>query len=116
MNRFVKVIGGVVVVAVGAVVAAPFLIPTDTIIQQVSEQVENTTGRKLTIAGESQLTVFPRLSIELNDVAFANMASGSAENMVSMEQLAVHIPWLSLLSGEAKLERFVIRNPNIFKH
>ncbi|WP_404392110.1 AsmA family protein [Pseudoalteromonas phenolica] len=113
MNRFVKVIGGVVVVAVGAVVAAPFLIPTDTIIQQVSEQVENTTGRKLTIAGESQLTVFPSLSIELNDVAFANMASGSAENMVSMEQLAVHIPWLSLLSGEAKLERFVIRNPNI---
>ncbi|TLX49017.1 AsmA family protein [Pseudoalteromonas phenolica] len=113
MNRFVKVIGGVVVVAVGAVVAAPFLIPTDTIIQQVLEQVENTTGRKLTIAGESQLTVFPSLSIELNDVAFANMASGSAENMVSMEQLAVHIPWLSLLSGEAKLERFVIRNPNI---
>ena len=113
MNRFVKVIGGVVVVAVGAVVAAPFLIPTDTIIQQVSEQVENTTGRKLSIAGESQLTVFPSLSIELNDVAFANMASGSTENMVSMEQLAVHIPWLSLLSGEAKLERFVIRNPNI---
>ena len=113
MNRFVKVIGGVVVVAVGAVVAAPFLIPTDTIIQQVSEQVENTTGRKLSIAGESQLTVFPSLSIELNDVAFANMASGSAGNMVSMEQLAVHIPWLSLLSGEAKLERFVIRNPNI---
>lgn len=41
------------------------------------------------------------------------MATGSRPDMFAMEQLAVHIPWLSALSGEAKLERFVINNPKI---
>lgn len=30
-----------------------------------------------------------------------------------MQQLAVHIPWLSLLGGELKLEKFVINEPDI---
>ncbi|MBE0366494.1 AsmA family protein [Pseudoalteromonas aurantia] len=113
MNAVVKVVGGLVVVVVGAAVAAPFLIPTQTIIDEISQQVESTTGRTLQIAGDSTVSILPSLNITLNNVRFANMPSGSTEHMLAMEQLSVHIPWLSLLSGEAKLERFVINNPTI---
>ena len=113
MNAVVKIVGGVAIVVVGVAVAAPFLVPTQTIIDQISKQVESTTGRTLQIAGDSEVSILPSLNVTLNNVRFSNMTTGSTEDMLSMEQLSVHIPWLSLLSGEAKLERFVINNPTI---
>ena len=41
------------------------------------------------------------------------MKSGSRADMASMQQLAVHIPWLSLFGGEFKLDKFVINEPDI---
>lgn len=113
MNAVVKIVGGVAVIVVGVAVAAPFLVPTQTIIDQISKQVESTTGRTLQIAGDSEVSILPSLNVTLNNVRLSNMTTGSAEDMLSMEQLSVHIPWLSLLSGEAKLERFVINNPTV---
>ncbi|ATD04486.1 cell envelope biogenesis protein AsmA [Pseudoalteromonas tetraodonis GFC] len=113
MKTLFKVIGVILLLCIALIVAAPFLIPTDTIFNKVSEQVEKTTGRTLTIKGDKTLSVFPALKLELNDVHFANMSSGSRADMASMQQLAVHIPWLSLLGGELKLEKFVINEPDI---
>lgn len=113
MKRVLKLIGALVLLLLVALVVAPMLIPTSTIIAQLEQQVEANTGRKLAIAGDSELSVFPRLNITLNDVRFDNMPGGSQPHMLTMEQLAVHIPWVSLLSGEFKLEQFVIRNPKI---
>ncbi|KJZ04889.1 AsmA family protein [Pseudoalteromonas piscicida] len=113
MNRLVKIVGAIVALIIILVIAAPFLIPKQAIIDQVTSQVESVTGRKLSIDGDSDIGIFPTLHIELNQVRFANMATGSRPDMFAMEQLAVHIPWLSALSGEAKLERFVINNPKI---
>ncbi|KAF7785413.1 AsmA protein [Pseudoalteromonas rubra] len=113
MKRVLKLVGALILVLVIAVVVAPMLIPTSTIIAQLEQQVEANTGRKLDIAGDSELSILPRLNIILNDVRFENMPGGSQPHMLTMDQLAVHIPWLSLLSGEFQLEQFVIRNPKI---
>lgn len=113
MKTLLKIVGVILLLCIALIIAAPFLIPTDTIFNKVSEQVENTTGRTLTIKGDKTLSVFPALKLELNDVHFANMQTGSRKDMASMEQLAVHIPWLSLFGGEFKLDKFVITEPNI---
>ncbi len=113
MKTLFKIIGVILLLCIALIVAAPFLIPTDAIFNKVSEQVEQTTGRTLTIKGDKTLSVFPALKLELNDVHFANMKSGSRADMASMQQLAVHIPWLSLLDGEFKLDKFVINEPDI---
>ncbi|MCF2859917.1 AsmA family protein [Pseudoalteromonas sp. SMS1] len=113
MKAILKGVVGILVLLVGLIILAPLLIPTDTIVSQITSQVEKTTGRTLAITGDSELSVFPELNITLNDVEFANMPSGSQPHMLTMEQLAVHIPWVSLLSGEFKLEQFVIKNPQI---
>ena len=49
MKTLFKVIGVILLLCIALIVAAPFLIPTDTIFNKVSEQVEKTTGRTLTI-------------------------------------------------------------------
>ena len=113
MKTILKIVGVILLLCIALIVAAPFLIPTDTIFNKVSEQVEQTTGRTLTIKGDKTLSVFPALKLELNDVHFANMESGSRADMASMKQLAVHIPWFSLFGGEFKLDKFVINEPNI---
>ncbi|KDC49806.1 AsmA family protein [Pseudoalteromonas fuliginea] len=113
MKTLLKIVGVILLLCIALIVAAPFLIPTDTIFNKVSQQVEQTTGRTLTIKGDKTLSVFPALKLELNDVHFANMGSGSRADMASMKQLAVHIPWFSLFGGEFKLDKFVINEPNI---
>ena len=113
MKTLLKIVGVILLLCIALIVAAPFLIPTDTIFNKVSEQVEKTTGRTLTINGDKTLSVFPSLKLELNDVHFANMETGSRDDMASMEQLAVHIPWFSLFGGEFKLDKFVINEPNV---
>ncbi len=113
MKKLLKIFGFIVVGLVILVIALPFIIPSDYIFNQVTQAVEKTTGRTLTIKGQQNLSVFPKLSLELNDVHFANMPNGSSPDMVSMQQLAVHIPYMSALFGDIKLETFVIREPNI---
>ncbi len=113
MKTLLKVVGVIFLLLIALVVAAPFLIPTDAIFNKVSEQVEQTTGRSLTINGDKKLSVFPSLKLELNDVNFANMQTGSQKNMASMQQLAIRIPWMSLFGGEFKLDKFVINEPTI---
>ncbi|MDE3272575.1 AsmA family protein [Pseudoalteromonas sp. G4] len=113
MKTFAKVIGFLLLGIVALIVALPFIIPVDYIFKQVTQSVEQTTGRTLEIKGEKSLSVFPKLKLELNDVAFSNFKQGSQANMAAMEQLAIHIPYLSVLSGDIKLEKFVIKNPNI---
>ncbi|WP_105169333.1 AsmA family protein [Pseudoalteromonas sp. T1lg23B] len=113
MKTMLKILGGAILLIVVVALAAPFFIPKERIISELSEQVELNTGRQLKIMGQSELSVIPSLKIELNDVHFANAATGSRPDMVSMQSLEVYIPWLSIFSGEAKLEKFVIREPDI---
>ncbi|WP_105265673.1 AsmA family protein [Pseudoalteromonas sp. T1lg76] len=113
MKTLAKVLGIIIVVIIGLLIAIPFFIPVDAIFTKVSEQVEKTTGRTLTIAGDKNLAIFPSLRLELNDVSFSNMADGSRVNMATMKQLDIHIPWTSLFSGEVKLDKFVIREPDV---
>lgn len=58
MKTLFKVIGVILLLLVALIVAAPFLIPTDAIFNKVSQQVEQTTGRALTIKGDKTLSVF----------------------------------------------------------
>ncbi|MCG7545256.1 AsmA family protein [Pseudoalteromonas sp. MM17-2] len=113
MKTLAKVLGVIIVVIIGLLIAIPFFIPVDAIFNKVSEQVQSTTGRTLTIAGDKDLAIFPSLRLELNDVSFSNMEGGSRANMATMKQLDVHIPWSTLFSGEVKLDKFVIREPDV---
>jgi AsmA protein len=67
----------------------------------------------LTVNGEQSLSVFPSLTLALNDVNFSNVAGGSKPNMASINELLIHIPWFSVFSGELAIEKFVINDPNI---
>lgn len=113
MRIFLKSLSVIVIILVLLVVAASQLISPQDIIEQVSSQVEQTTGRTFTVNDEANLKVFPSLLIELHDVRFANIEDGSRSDMARISELVIHIPWLSLFSGELTIDKFVINNPDI---
>lgn len=113
MGIFLKISGIIIALIVIVIVAATQLISTDDIVNQVSDKVEQATGRTLSVDGEKKLSVFPSLSIVLNDVRFSNAKYGSRPNMATVDALNIHIPWLSIFSGELSIDKFVIVNPDI---
>lgn len=113
MSIFLKISGIIIALIVIVIVAATQLISTDDIVNQVSLKVEQATGRTLSIDGDKKLSVFPSLSIVLNEVRFSNAKDGSQPNMATIDALNIHIPWLSIFSGELSIDKFVIVNPDI---
>src|SRR5512143_1275869 len=101
----------VVVLLVAAVVAIPFLIPTETVKNRIIAAVEERTGRTLVIAGPVKLSVFPRLAVQLNDVALSNAPGGRADALVRLQDLDVRVALLPLLTGAVEVDRFVLRQP-----
>ena len=113
MNIFLKSFAIIMLIIVLLIVVATQLISTEDIVNQVSTNVEQSTGRVLTVNGEQSLSVFPSLTLALNDVNFSNVAGGSKPNMASINELLIHIPWFSVFSGELAIEKFVINDPYI---
>ena len=113
MRIFIKIIAVIVVIMALLIIAATQLISTEDIVKQVSIKVEESTGRALSVDGDKELSFFPSLSLVLNNVRFANASDGSRPDMATLDQLNIHIPWLSIFSGELNVDKFVIVNPNI---
>lgn len=101
------------VLLVGAIVAAPFLVPTETIKSQLTAQVESATGRKLTVDGDLDLSVLPSLAVDMGDVHFANAPGSEVADMVTLKELKIELKVLPLLSGAVEVAQFVLVEPKI---
>lgn len=108
MRNLAMVFGVLVTLALSAVVAIPVFISADDVFEHVSTEVETTTGRSLTVAGDKRLVLWPSLMVELNQVSFANDSRGSSPNMAQISKLSLHVPWTSVFSGTVIIEKFVI--------
>ena len=113
MKKFFLVLGILLVLLVGAVVAAPFLVPTETIKSQLTAQVEAATGRKLTVDGALDISVLPSLGVDMGDVHFANAPGSDVADMVSLKELKVELKVLPLLTGAVEIDQFVLVEPVI---
>ncbi|MGI9504004.1 MAG: AsmA family protein, partial [Geminicoccaceae bacterium] len=101
------------VLLVGAIVAAPFLVPTETIKSQLTAQVESATGRKLTVDGDLDLSILPSLAVDMGDVHFANVPGSEVADMVTLKALKIELKVLPLLSGAVEVAQFVLVEPKI---
>jgi AsmA protein len=113
MRKFLFVLLGLVVVLIGAALIVPFLVPTDTYKQQIAREVENATGRSLTIEGPLRFTILPQLGIEAQQVTLANPPGSTSPKMVRLKALEVELKVWPLLHGTLEVDRFVLVEPEI---
>jgi len=113
MKKMLIALAAVVVLVVVALLAVPFFIPVETYKAQIMQAAREATGRELTIKGDMQLSLLPRLELEADDVAFANAPGAAEPDMARFEKLLVQLQIWPLFSGEIKVDSFVLVKPVI---
>ena len=66
---------------------------------EISAAVEQATGRQLSLEGELELDIFPRLRIAIGAAELANAAGFGDEPFASIESAGLAVGLLPLLSG-----------------
>jgi len=113
MKKLLIGLGVLVVLAIAALVAAPFLIPVETYKEQIATAARDATGRELTIGGDFGVSLLPSIALEAEDVAFANAPGASTPQMATLQALRVKLQLWPLLTGEVKVDQFVLVEPVI---
>lgn len=112
MKKVLLVLGAVILLLVAAVIAIPFLVPTETLVATAVEQGEKATGRKITV-GDASFSVLPTTKVTLVDVTMANAEGGKADKLARLKSLDVEVDLFAILGGDVQVKRFVLIDPVI---
>ncbi len=111
MKLLVRVLLALIVLLVGGVFAAPFLIPSDWIADKVAEQVRAQTGRTLIFSSDTSLSLFPDISLVLKDAKLSNPPDMPDGFVVAMDSLRLKVGLEPLLSRKVDVREFVLEKP-----
>ena len=114
----IRTIVGILVVLVVAVVAAGVVIVKSIDLNQyrpmIAQKIEETTGRKATLAGQIYLDIWTLTpSVAIDDVSFANASWGSRPEMAKLKRLEAQVALMPLLHKQIEIKRFVLVSPDI---
>ncbi|HET8808122.1 MAG TPA: AsmA family protein [Methylophaga sp.] len=108
MRTLIKVIVIVLVLAVAALVAIPFVVDPNDYKDEIASQVEKATGRQLSIQGDIGLSVFPWIALELGQLSLSNASGFPAESFARVDSAEIRIKLLPLLKKELVMDTIVL--------
>ena len=108
-----KIIAALVVVLVIAVIVFVSTFDANNYKTQIIEQVENATGRTFNIAGKIDLSVFPWIGLEIENVTLGNAEGFKAEHFAAIKKLDVKVHLLPLLKKEVEVKKLSLRGLNL---
>jgi len=108
-----KIIAALLVVVIIAVVIFVATFDANNYKAEIIEQVENATGRTFTIGGEINLSVFPWIGFEIEDVTLGNAEGFKAEHFAAIQKLDIKIHLLPLLKKEVEVKKLSLRGLNL---
>jgi len=81
---------------------------------EIADLVEDATGRELHLGGDLRIKLLPVLSVEANDVTFANAPWASQPDMVRAKRVRADVALLPLLKGRIVVQHFVAIELEVF--
>ncbi len=108
MRKLLIGLVGLVVLVVGAALVVPSVIDWNSYKGEITARALEATGRKLTIAGDLDLTVLPAPRLSVRDARFANIKGGSAPDMVRLKSLDVRVRFWPLLRGKIEVDSITL--------
>lgn len=108
MRTLIKVIVIVLVLAVAALAAIPFVVDPNDYKDEIATQVEKATGRQLTIQGDIGLSVFPWIALELGQLSLSNASGFKADSFAQVNSAQIRIKLLPLLKKELEMDTVVL--------
>jgi AsmA protein len=95
----------VILLIAAAAVLAPFLVSADLLKDEIAARVEAATGRRLTIAGEVRLSVFPWVGIEVNQASLADLPGFGPGPFAQLRRAELRARLLPLLQRRLEVDR-----------
>ncbi|MGA0236548.1 MAG: AsmA family protein, partial [Alphaproteobacteria bacterium] len=104
------ILGGLIGLVVLALVLIPMFIDEQALIEMAQEQVRISTGGELVIAGETELSLFPRFGLRLEETSLDLPPKSDFDQQItaSIAELDVGLALLPLLSGNVDVGTIVI--------
>lgn len=103
LKKLAKIIGGLLVLIIIALIALPFFISAEYLKGQLQQQVKAATGRDLIIKGNTSLKVFPNIAVSAEDVTLGNPAGFSSPYFVQLKKLETGAALVPLLSKDLQI-------------
>ena len=113
MKKLIYALLAVLFVLVAAVLLLPSLIDWNAYKDQLARQVEQATGRDITVDGPVSLSLLPSPAFSAQQVTLANIDGASAQPMARIADLRVQIALAPLLQGQVEVERLVLVEPQV---
>ncbi|HET9701030.1 MAG TPA: AsmA family protein [Burkholderiales bacterium] len=107
---------GILVLLVAIIAAALIFLSTidpKAYMADAARLVKQRTGRDLTVAGAVDLRVSLTPQIVVENLSFANAPGGARKDMLRLKRLELEIALLPLLTGEVKISRLVLKEPDL---
>lgn len=108
-----SVAGGLLALAVAAVLVVPNLIPQEVYRAEIEKVAYQVTGRKVAVTGRIDVAVFPRIEARAGASTIANPEGFEGSDFASMKELRAAVALWPLFSGNVEVEEFVLVEPSI---
>src|SRR5262245_19929780 len=102
----------VVVMALGVILALPFLIDLNKYQDQYKPLIEDALNRKIQLQ-DIRLTIWPRIGARVNGFAVLDDPAFGPDPFTSLTSLDVGVNLMRLLGGKVEVEDFTLRDPVI---
>lgn len=102
-----------VTMAVVSVVLVPNFVTLDSFKPQITEAVQQSLGREISIGGPIGFSVWPVLGLQLKDISLGNPAGSSEPIMLSAKELGVGVTLSSLMDHKLELRELRLVGPQI---
>src|ERR1043165_6441559 len=111
MKRIALIVAGVLLSALALFVLLIALVPRDALKARLSEQISAWTGRDVSARGDPEISVFPALSVTLNDVHVSGPDGMGDAELLSMDRLTGTVRLLPLLIGRIEVGSYAMERP-----
>ena len=108
MRTPLKIILFIVIIAIAGLISLPFFVDPNDYKQEISDQVEKATGRKLTLEGDIGLSVFPWIALELGPLSLSNAQGFKAEQFAHVDAAEIRIKLIPLLSKQLEMDTVIL--------
>lgn len=103
---------GILAVLIAAVAIAVLTVDVNRFKPEIVAAVENATGRKLEIAQDMKLSLWP-LGVSVKQVSFANAAWGSRPQMATVGEFTAQVDLFALIGQQIKVDRLVLADVDL---
>jgi uncharacterized protein involved in outer membrane biogenesis len=101
------------VLVIGVLLIGPSLVNWNSYTDEIADQVEKLTGRKVVIGGPVSVQILPSPRLHVADVHLANIGGSQDARMASFESLEVRVAPAALLGGNVRVETVKLVRPTV---